>query len=102
MERLGEFSTLIDPHLKTIYFSDDYSSAVKSLKAERNVTVFVVDAGDDESQQQNSELTEEDKTIVISQWRGADSEVLGPIADYICKVCIILVVVRLLLQKIVF
>ncbi|UMM23770.1 hypothetical protein L5515_004321 [Caenorhabditis briggsae] len=66
--------------------SDDYSSAVKSLKSERNVTIFVVDSGDDESQDQNSELTDADKIVVIPQWRGADSEVLGPIADYICKI----------------
>uniref|UniRef100_A0A1I7U3G2 Ig-like domain-containing protein n=1 Tax=Caenorhabditis tropicalis TaxID=1561998 RepID=A0A1I7U3G2_9PELO len=66
--------------------SDDYSSAVKSLKSERNVTIFVVDSGDEESQQQNAELTDSDKVVVVPQWRGADSEVLGPIADYICKI----------------
>ncbi|PAV72007.1 hypothetical protein WR25_22447 [Diploscapter pachys] len=64
---------------------DDLEDAAKSLVKDANTTVFVIEAGDDESYAQSQKLTGDDKIVRIRQWRGADSEALGPIADQICR-----------------
>ncbi|VDM67559.1 unnamed protein product [Strongylus vulgaris] len=66
--------------------SDDFQEAAEALKDDIGAYVFVVEAGDEKSYGQDTQLTTNDKIIRIKQWRGTDSEVLGPIADMICKV----------------
>ncbi|VDO23745.1 unnamed protein product, partial [Haemonchus placei] len=66
--------------------SDDFQEEVDALKNDIGAEIFVVEAGDDASFEQDSQITSKDKIIRIPQWRGTDSEVLGPIADAICKI----------------
>lgn len=56
------------------------------LKNDIGAEIFVVEAGDDASFDEDSQITSSAKVIRIPRWRGTDSEVLGPIADAICKV----------------
>ncbi|EYC22320.1 hypothetical protein Y032_0017g3282 [Ancylostoma ceylanicum] len=72
--------------LKNGASTDDFREAAETLKKDVGAQVFVVEAGDDESYGQDAQLTTDDKVIRIKQWRGTDSETLGPIADMICKI----------------
>ncbi|KAK6026963.1 von Willebrand factor type A domain protein, partial [Ostertagia ostertagi] len=69
-----------------IIFRDDFHEEVEALKSDIGAELFVVEAGDDASFDQDSQITSKDKIIRIPRWRGTDSEVLGPIADAICKI----------------
>uniref|UniRef100_A0A158P995 VWFA domain-containing protein n=1 Tax=Angiostrongylus cantonensis TaxID=6313 RepID=A0A158P995_ANGCA len=65
---------------------DPVQEAAETLTKDIGAHIFVVEAGDDESSSQDSQLTSNDKVIRIPQWHGTDSETLGPIADAICKI----------------
>ncbi|PIO74966.1 von Willebrand factor type A domain protein, partial [Teladorsagia circumcincta] len=70
--------------------SDDFHEEVEALKSDIGAELFVVEAGDDASFEQDTQITSKDKIIRIPRWRGTDSEVLGPIADAICKADVII------------
>ncbi|VDK51855.1 unnamed protein product, partial [Cylicostephanus goldi] len=74
--------------LKNGQSTDDFQEAAEALRDDIGATVFIVEAGDEASHGQDKEITSDDKVIRIKQWRGTDSEALGPIADMICKVYI--------------
>ncbi|VDM63484.1 unnamed protein product, partial [Angiostrongylus costaricensis] len=65
---------------------DPVQEAAETLTKDIGAHMFVVEAGDDESSSQDSQLTADDRVIRIPQWHGTDSETLGPIADAICKI----------------
>jgi hypothetical protein len=68
-------------------FSDDPKEAADLLR-EKGAHVFVVDGGGQSNEDQIDAIAggQSDHVIKIDQWRGADSEQLGPIADAINKV----------------
>lgn len=72
-------------------FRSEASSEARRLRDDLNALIFVVDASEDsESKQQNEALVGADhaqsRIVEVPQWRGAESEILGPIADEICMV----------------
>ncbi|VDL80556.1 unnamed protein product, partial [Nippostrongylus brasiliensis] len=72
--------------LKNGLSSDSFQEEVDTLKNDIGAELFVVEAGDDASYAQSLQITSEDRVVRIPRWRGTDSEVLGPIADVICKI----------------
>ncbi|VDP35968.1 unnamed protein product [Heligmosomoides polygyrus] len=68
------------------YASDEFREEAEVLKNDIGAEIFVVEAGDDASFDEDSQITSSAKVIRIPRWRGTDSEVLGPIADAICKI----------------
>ncbi|KJH49062.1 von Willebrand factor type A domain protein [Dictyocaulus viviparus] len=66
-------------------FRDSFLEAVDLLKTDVGAHLFVIEGGDDASFAQDTEITNAENLIRVSQWHGTDSEILGPIADAICK-----------------
>lgn len=53
--------------------------------------IYMVDAGDEGDISQNRVVVGDEhayRAIRLEEWRGADSEVIGPFASELCAVCI--------------
>ncbi|CAJ0580697.1 unnamed protein product, partial [Mesorhabditis spiculigera] len=66
---------------------DDVKEPADMLRKELGANIFVVDAGGDESQEQDLRVVKDPSHVLrVNQWRTADATSLGPLADLICQV----------------